>query len=47
LQEAYDTTEQAHRYAIERSIIARNFEPKMDGFRFDQKPVSTEWAVQP
>jgi hypothetical protein len=45
LQEKYDTTVQAQRYAIERSIIDRNFEPKIDGFRFDQKNAATEWAV--
>jgi ABC-type glycerol-3-phosphate transport system substrate-binding protein len=45
LQESYDTSKYAQRYALETSITARNFEPKIDGFRFDRKNINNEWAV--
>ena len=45
LEEAYDTSKYAQRYALETSINARLFEPKIDGFRFDRRNVANEWAV--
>ena len=45
MNEIYDTAVYAQRYALEQSINARSFEPAIDGFRFDRKNVTSEWAV--
>ncbi|MDR2808397.1 MAG: ABC transporter substrate-binding protein [Spirochaetaceae bacterium] len=45
MNEVYDTVRYAQRYALDKSTSARAFEPLIDGFRFDRKKVSSEWAV--
>jgi ABC-type glycerol-3-phosphate transport system substrate-binding protein len=45
LTEAYDTIKYAQRYALDQSIEARAYVPKIDGFVFDKTPVANEYAV--